>query len=56
VIVAPLKLNHPAVFCSNPLKYGPGGASAAAQEVVKRTASSAAAVVVSLWILMLHPP
>jgi hypothetical protein len=29
VIVAPLKLNHPAVSVSNPLKYGPGGASAA---------------------------
>jgi hypothetical protein len=31
VIVAPEKLNQPDVLASNPLKYGPGGASAAAQ-------------------------
>jgi len=42
-IVAPDKLNHPAVSVSNPLKYGPGGASAAIHTPARNTTARAAA-------------
>jgi hypothetical protein len=51
-MVPPLKGNHPAVFVSNPLKYGPGGASAATHTTAKSAiAKTVVARRLSFWKL-----
>jgi hypothetical protein len=49
-MVPPLFVNHPAVFVSNPLKYGPGGASAPTHTTARSAiAKTMAARRLSFW-------
>jgi hypothetical protein len=56
VIVAPLKSNQPAVFVSNPLKYGPGGASADADRTAAKVKITIDAAIIVLWNLIFESP
>src|SRR5438270_12661349 len=54
--VAPLKLNHPAVFCSKPLKYDPGGAAADETAAGKAIVTAAAAASIRSLLIRGVPP